>query len=211
MGSKSTCYALGILGGFFALFACGTSDNNVGSRDQDGSAGGSSGSGGAGGSGWYCTGKDGQRCDLNSSCWQGCELCACEVLSMEPFIIDYRCDDTGCTGGGGGGAGGAGGSPGVDGSHVSEAGQPVASACSTCGLDELCVAYYDGRCTPLGSRCNRVGGTTRDAILVDHARCFSSPIGDEICGLSNGQHFWGCGEPPCPNQPTLSDINCYGP
>jgi hypothetical protein len=89
----------------------------------------------------------------------------------------------------------------------------VASACSNCGPDELCVAYYDGTCKPMNVGCNKVSATTRESILVNHERCFAKPIGDEICGLKDGQHFWGCGEPTCgkDKETLLSDINCYGP
>jgi hypothetical protein len=97
---------------------------------------------------------------------------------------------------------------GVD--HASPDALP-ASACSACGPNELCVAYYDGQCKPLYSTCNQVTATTRQAILVDHARCFDKPMGDEICGTRDGQHFWGCGEPACPNETLESDIDCYGP
>jgi hypothetical protein len=47
--------------------------------------------------------------------------------------------------------------------------------------------------------------------MVNHERCFAKPIGNEICGTRDGLSFWGCGEPPCPNEPLVSDINCYGP
>jgi hypothetical protein len=85
------------------------------------------------------------------------------------------------------------------------------SACSACGPDELCVAYYDGTCKPMYTTCNKVSAATRQAILVDHERCSGKPMGDEICGTRDGLHFWGCGEPACPTQTLQSDINCYGP
>jgi hypothetical protein len=87
----------------------------------------------------------------------------------------------------------------------------VPSACAACGLDELCVAYYDGTCTAMSSGCTKVSADTRKAILVDHRRCFMTPMNDEICGTRNGSTFWGCGEPACPSEPLPSDVNCYGP
>ena len=86
-----------------------------------------------------------------------------------------------------------------------------ASACFECASDELCVAYYDGTCKAMQTTCRVVSAATRQSILVNHESCFAKPIGDEICGTQNGQHFWGCGEPHCPSEPLLSDINCYGP
>jgi hypothetical protein len=85
------------------------------------------------------------------------------------------------------------------------------SKCLACASNELCVAYYDGTCKPMQSTCREVSATTRQSILVDHQSCFAKPTGDEICGTQNGGHFWGCGAPPCPNEPLLSDVNCYGP
>jgi hypothetical protein len=89
----------------------------------------------------------------------------------------------------------------------------MVSACSDCGSDELCVGYYDGTCKAMYTSCNKVSVATRISILLNHERCFSSPMGDEICGTRDGQHFWGCGEPPCPaeKETLVSDINCYGP
>jgi hypothetical protein len=88
---------------------------------------------------------------------------------------------------------------------------PVSSACSACGADELCVGFYDGTCTPMSSRCVKVSATTRESILVKHESCFGKAIGNEICGDADGGSLWGCGEPACPNEPLVSDINCYGP
>jgi hypothetical protein len=73
------------------------------------------------------------------------------------------------------------------------------------------VAYYDGTCTPMQSTCRQVSAETRDSILRRHESCFGKAVGDEICGTRDGQHFWGCGSPPCPDEPLASDINCYGP
>lgn len=87
----------------------------------------------------------------------------------------------------------------------------VASACSACARDELCVAYYDGTCQPLQTTCRKVSAETRESILVKHESCFMQTTSDEICGTENGQHFWGCGAPACPDEPLVSDINCYGP
>ncbi len=110
------------------------------------------------------------------------------------------------------------GGSGIDGGSVIDGGvsdapsdAAVSSACSACAADELCVAYYDGTCKPMQSTCNKVSAETRRAILVNHERCFAKPIGDEICGTRDGQPFWGCGEPPCPNETLPSDVNCYGP
>jgi uncharacterized protein YqgV (UPF0045/DUF77 family) len=116
------------------------------------------------------------------------------------------------------GAGGAGGTT-MDGGDIPEVGAVIdaasdavaASACGACAADELCVAYYDGTCKPMQSTCNKVSAATRQAILVSHERCFATAMGDEICGTRDGQHFWGCGEPPCGNETLSSDINCYGP
>ena len=90
-------------------------------------------------------------------------------------------------------------------------GSAVASACPDCGADELCVAYYDGTCMPMSTGCRKVSAETRDRILVKHENCFLNPLGNDVCGTRNGQTFWGCGDPPCPNETLLSDINCYGP
>jgi len=88
----------------------------------------------------------------------------------------------------------------------------LTSACPACGLDELCVGYYDGVCTPMSTRCNKISPETRVAILVNHERCFMKPIGDEVCGRKDGGILFGCGEPTCGSKETLvSDINCYGP
>jgi hypothetical protein len=89
----------------------------------------------------------------------------------------------------------------------------LVSACSDCASDELCVGYYDGTCTAMYTSCNKVSTATRISILLNHERCFSSPMGDEICGTRDGLHFWGCGEPACPaeKETLVSDINCYGP
>jgi hypothetical protein len=99
---------------------------------------------------------------------------------------------------------------GVDGASLDGG---VASACSQCGADELCVAYYDGTCTPMSSRCNKVSAATRESILVKHESCFMKPIGEEICGSRDSGVFFGCGEPSCgkDKEPLVSDINCYGP
>jgi len=97
------------------------------------------------------------------------------------------------------------------GAHDASPSTTTSSACSACAADELCVAYYDGTCKAMQSACNKVSAATRQAILVNHERCFAKAIGDEICGTREGQHFWGCGEPACPNETLTSDINCYGP
>jgi hypothetical protein len=101
--------------------------------------------------------------------------------------------------------------PGGDGPSAVASEVPPASKCTACGSNELCVAYYDGTCKPMSSTCVKVSASTRDAILVNHERCFGKLISNEICGLRDGLPFWGCGEPPCPNEPLVSDVNCYGP
>jgi hypothetical protein len=75
----------------------------------------------------------------------------------------------------------------------------------------LCVAFFDGTCKPMSATCTKVSAETRRAILVDHKRCFATPMENEICGTRNDASFWGCGDPACPNEPLQSDINCYGP
>jgi hypothetical protein len=87
----------------------------------------------------------------------------------------------------------------------------VSSACAACASDELCVGYYDGTCNSLPTSCRKVSAETRQGILVNHTPCATTPVNDEICGTANGQHFWLCGEPPCPNETLVSDVNCYGP
>ena len=112
-------------------------------------------------------------------------------------VISVSCDSTAVDGG----------------VHATPEDSGGASACSECGPDELCVAYYDGTCKPMYSSCNKVSAATRESILVNHERCFGKPIGNEICGTREGQPFWGCGEPSCgeDKETLVSDINCYGP
>jgi hypothetical protein len=112
-------------------------------------------------------------------------------------------------GGGGSGAAGTGGTSGSDGGGAAFD-SAVSSACAACGADELCVAYYDGLCKPLQSTCNKVSAETRQRILVNHENCFLNPLGNDVCGTRDGQTFWGCGAPSCPNETLQSDINCYG-
>jgi len=113
--------------------------------------------------------------------------------------------------------GGTGGTSGSDGGASeghggdSSTDTVLASKCSACGTDEPCVAYYDGMCTPMSTSCVKVSAATRASILVNHERCFAKPTGDEICGNRDGGVFWSCSEPPCLNEPLVSDINCYGP
>jgi hypothetical protein len=87
----------------------------------------------------------------------------------------------------------------------------VSSKCSVCGADELCVGFYDGTCTAMGTNCVKVSAATRDSILVTHESCFAKPASDEICGTRDGGAFWGCGQPACSNETLVSDVNCYGP
>jgi len=98
---------------------------------------------------------------------------------------------------------------GVDGASSSDG--AVSSVCAACAADELCVGYYDGTCQPLSTSCRKVSAETRQSILVNHTPCFANPASDEICGTVSGQHYWGCGEPSCPNETLVSDVNCYGP
>lgn len=201
MHRESSISFLIVFGSLSLLVACSQIGNDGGSLG---------GSGGAGGSQTSCTDWTGKTYAVGQSSYDGCNTCTCTAKGLSCTL--KLCVGTGGATGTGGisGSGGSTGTPPID-AGVSEAGQPVASKCGNCGADELCVAYYDGVCTPMGSSCNKVSAATRDAILISHQRCFSLPMGDEICGTRNGQHFWGCGGPACASEPTLSDINCYGP
>lgn len=186
------------------LKLCPATGGAIGSG-TGGSAGGAIGTGGATGTG-ICTYK-GTTYTVGDTFKDDCNTCRCGAETA-PYV---SCTLMACLGTGGStGGGGSTGTP-IDGGSLSEAGPATSSACANCGADELCVAYYDGTCTPMGSTCNKVSAATRDAILIGRQRCFATAMGDEICGTRDGQHFWGCGEPVCASQPTLSDINCYGP
>jgi hypothetical protein len=217
--------------------ACGSSGTGGQAGGSSGATGGASGSGGASGPS-VCTWK-GETYSSGESFRDDCNTCTCGALGdtlvrctvMACFDGGAGAVSGGSSGTGGisagggvastGGASGAGGAGWItmDGGDIHDVGETfdtasdtvASSACSACAADELCVAYYDGTCKPMQSTCNKVSAATRQAILVNHERCFAKAIGDEICGTRDGQHFWGCGEPPCGNETTPSDINCYGP
>ena len=144
----------------------------------------------------------------------------CPGLRPLPCPPSFKsCDHNRCVrDGGAGGSSGSGGDGGISdtgGTTGTDGGVSVdsvaSSKCSACGTDELCVGYYDGMCTPMSTNCVKVSAATRESILVKHESCFMKPTGDEICGNRDGGVFWGCGAPPCPNEPLVADINCYGP
>jgi hypothetical protein len=160
------------------------------------------------------------------------------VLAPDPSCVRSTCLGSPglsgtCGSGGSGGSGGTSGAGGASTGGTSGAGgtgdagidappfdgptfrstldTAVASICPACGADELCVATYDGTCRPMSTFCRKVSAETRDRILVKHESCFMKPLGDEVCGNRDVGVFWGCGGPPCIDEPLLSDINRYGP
>jgi hypothetical protein len=87
----------------------------------------------------------------------------------------------------------------------------VASLCSACGADELCVGYYDGTCKFLGKHCVQVSTATRDSILVKRESCFMKPTGKEICGSQDDCVLGGSdpSSPSCASGGEVWDVTCH--